>query len=123
VTRICQPADVASLLRTWHVLAVLKVELVPDSGQMAAWSCRVIVTFILHVLMQAKVDDLAISVQNASSVAGHLRFMDKKEVLHKLERLSSERQKFSFQPFITGPYSAINIIMERMCKARLVQKQ
>lgn len=84
---------------------------------------KVIGTFRLYDPMQAKVDDLAIAVQNASSVAGHLRFMDKNEVLHKLERLSSERQKFSFQPFITGPYSAINIIMERMCKARLVQKQ
>ena len=55
-------------------------------------------------------------------MAGHLRYMQKKEVLHKLERLASERQKFSFQPFITGPYSAINIIMERMCSARLDPK-
>lgn len=68
-------------------------------------------------------DDLAISVQNASMVVGHLRYMPKAEVLHKLGRLASERQKFSFQPFITGPFSAINIIMERMCKARLVPKQ
>lgn len=61
---------------------------------------------------------MAITVQNASSVALHLRFMEKSEVLYKLGRLASERQKFSFQPFITGPYSAINIIMERMCSAR-----
>ena len=73
--------------------------------------------------MQAKVDDLAITVSNASLVAGHLRYMDKKEVLHKLDRLDSERQKFSFQPFITGPFSAINIIMERMCTARLEPKR
>ena len=72
--------------------------------------------------MQVKMDDLAITVQNASAVAGHLRFMPKAEVLHKLLRLESERQKFSFQPFITFPYSAINIIMERMCKARLDPK-
>ena len=72
--------------------------------------------------MQLKVDDLAITVQNASSVAGHLRYLSELEVLHKLQRLSAERQKFSFQPFITGPYSAINIIMERMCKARLDPK-
>ncbi len=72
--------------------------------------------------VQVKVEDLAITVQNASSVAGHLRYMQKKEVQHKLERLASERQKFSFQPFITGPYSAINIIMERMCSARLDPK-
>ncbi|CAK0785134.1 hypothetical protein CVIRNUC_008340 [Coccomyxa viridis] len=74
-------------------------------------------------LPEAKVDDLAITVSNASLVAGHLRFMDKKEVLHKLGRLDSERQKFSFQPFITGPFSAINIIMERMCTARLEPKR
>ncbi len=67
-------------------------------------------------------EDLAITVESASSVAAHLRWMQKKEVLHKLERLASERQKFSFQPFITGPYSAINIIMERLCSARLDPK-
>ena len=72
--------------------------------------------------MQLEVGDLAITVQNASAVAGHLRYMQAVEVKHKLERLNSERQKFSFQPFITGPYSAINIIMERMCKARLEPK-
>ena len=48
--------------------------------------------------------------------------MDKKEVKHKLDRLDSERQKFSFQPFITGPFSAVNVIMERMCQARLEPK-
>lgn len=33
----------------------------------------------------------------------------------KLEAVMAQRQKFSFQPYITSPPSAINIIMSRMC--------
>lgn len=41
--------------------------------------------------------------------------MAQKEILYKIDVLAAERQKFSFQPFITGPYSAINIIISSMC--------
>jgi len=34
---------------------------------------------------------------------------------HKLEAVMAQRQKFSFQPYVTSPPSAINIIMSRMC--------
>lgn len=33
----------------------------------------------------------------------------------KLEAVVAEREKFSFQPYITSPPSAINLIMARMC--------
>ncbi len=33
----------------------------------------------------------------------------------KLEAVMAQRQKFSFQPYVTSPPSAINIIMSRMC--------
>ena len=33
----------------------------------------------------------------------------------KLEAVMAQRQKFSFQPYITSPPSAINIIMSNMC--------
>ncbi len=64
---------------------------------------------------------MAIKVDNVSSIAGHLRYMDKKEILHKMEVLAVERQKFSFQPFVTGPFSAINIIMSSMCNISKIQ--
>ena len=67
-------------------------------------------------------DDIAIRTDNVSSIAGHLRYMDKKEILHKLDMLAVERQKFSFQPFITGPFSAINIILSSMCNITLPHK-
>lgn len=75
-----------------------------------------------HGLVCLQVNDIAIKVDNASSIAGHLRYMDKKEILHKLDMLAVERQKFSFQPFITGPFSAINIIMSSMCNITLPTK-
>lgn len=69
-----------------------------------------------------QVSDIAIRVQNASSIIDHLRLMPKEEVAYKLESLDVERQKFSFQPFITGPYSAVNIIMTQMCNMSLPPK-
>lgn len=74
-------------------------------------------------LPEVDVTDIAIRVNNASSIAGHLRYMPQQEILHKIETLSVERQKFSFQPFITGPFSAINIIMTKICSMRLPPKQ
>ncbi|BDA47957.1 probable xyloglucan galactosyltransferase GT14 at C-terminar half [Coccomyxa sp. Obi] len=69
-----------------------------------------------------QVEDIAIKTENVSSIAGHLRYMDKKEILHKLDTLAVERQKFSFQPFITGPFSAINIILSSICNMTLPPK-
>ena len=66
-------------------------------------------------LPEVKVDDIAIRVTNASAIMGHLRYMPREEIERKLELLAVERQKFSFQPFITGPYSAINIILAHIC--------
>ena len=65
--------------------------------------------------MRVQVSDIAIRVQNASSIIDHLRYMPKEQIAYKLESLDVERQKFSFQPFITGPYSAVNIIVTNMC--------
>ena len=67
-------------------------------------------------LPEVRVDDIAIRVTNASGIMGHLRYMPREEVERRLELLAVERQKFSFQPFITGPYSAINIILAHMCR-------
>ena len=69
--------------------------------------------------MLVQVSDIAIRVQNASSIIDHLRYMPKEQIAYKLESLDAERQKFSFQPFITGPYSAINIIVTKMCSMPL----
>jgi hypothetical protein len=33
----------------------------------------------------------------------------------KLEVVVAEREKFSFQPYITGPPSTVNIILSEMC--------
>jgi hypothetical protein len=66
-------------------------------------------------LPEVRVDDIAIPVQNVSAIMGHLRYMPRAEVERKLAALAVERQKFSFQPFITGPYSAVNIILSKMC--------
>ena len=73
-------------------------------------------------LPEAHIEDVAIKIENASSVAAHLRGVSEKEILHKIDKLNMERQKFSFQPFITGPYSAINIIMSKMCTMRVQPK-
>ena len=43
---------------------------------------------------------------------------DRSVLDQKLEAVMAQRQKFSFQPYITSPPSAINIILSRMCSMK-----
>ena len=43
---------------------------------------------------------------------------DRSVLDQKLQAVMSQRQKFSFQPYITSPPSAINIILSRMCSTK-----
>lgn len=63
----------------------------------------------------APVADVAIQIRTVDEIMDHLRTIPRAVLDRKLEAVVAEREKFSFQPYITGPPSAINLILAKMC--------
>ncbi len=61
------------------------------------------------------VNDIMVTIQTVDELMDHLRTIPKEVLDKKLEAVVAEREKFSFQPYITAPPSAINIILAKMC--------
>ncbi|CAK0784428.1 hypothetical protein CVIRNUC_007632 [Coccomyxa viridis] len=64
------------------------------------------------------VRDVAVQLQTVDELMDHLRTIPRSVLDQKLQAVMSQRQKFSFQPYITAPPSAINIILSRMCSTK-----
>lgn len=54
-------------------------------------------------------------LRTVDELMDHLRTIPKEVLDKKLEAVVAEREKFSFQPYITAPPSAVNIILSKMC--------
>ena len=67
----------------------------------------------------APVEDIAVHINTVDDIMEHLRTIPRDILDRKLEGVVTEREKFSFQPYITGPPSATNIIISEMCKLRV----
>ncbi|BDA44690.1 hypothetical protein COCOBI_06-1680 [Coccomyxa sp. Obi] len=63
----------------------------------------------------APIDDVAIQIRTVDELMDHLRTIPKEVLDKKLEAVVAEREKFSFQPYITAPPSAVNIVLSKMC--------
>jgi hypothetical protein len=61
------------------------------------------------------ISDISIQIRTIDDIMDHLRTIPKEVLDKKLEAVVGEREKFSFQPYVTTPPSAINIIMAKMC--------
>ena len=71
----------------------------------------------------APVRDIAVQIETVDDVMEHLRTIPREVLDAKLEAVVAERDKFSFQPYITGPPSAINIMISKMCNLRTAGAQ
>lgn len=63
----------------------------------------------------APIEDVAVQIKSLDELMDHLRTIPKEVLDKKLEAVVAEREKFSFQPYITAPPSAVNIILSKIC--------
>lgn len=64
-----------------------------------------------------KAISLSIQTLQVTDLVTYLRSISPTEMLLKFEHLAAERRKFAFQPFVTPRTSAINVILEHVCKS------
>ena len=69
----------------------------------------------------APVEDVAVQINAVDDIMEHLRTIPREILDKNLEAVVTEREKFSFQPYITGPPSATNIIISKMCSLRVAE--